>query len=186
MEAGSFWEKVARNYYLDNNVFIYLDWDLTKTRQPLKSIWVLDPTNMDVRYHESTGEFLLQFNLQGKAITTSLDNVVHIARHVGDTEIFGEGSNAIDKVLKVINTNYDGIENAIKQSAFLRFVINTTTLLTEKQRQDMAKRFADTYLTKDGSGIAYLDSSSQLTQVNSEAKYANEKEMRLFENKILN
>ena len=186
MEAGAFWEKVCRNYYTENNVFIYLDWDLTKLKAPLKGMWILDPLNIDIRYSEDYNEFFFQFNIQGKIITTSLENIVHIPRHVGDSEIFGEQSPAIDSVLKVINTNYEGLENAIKTSAFLRFVINTTTLMTEKQKEQKAKDFATTYLSKDGTGIAYLDSSSELTQVNSDGKYANADTMKILETKILN
>ena len=184
MEAGTFWEKVCRNYYIDNNVFIYLDWDLNKPKQPLRSMWILDPTNINVSHIKGTMEFYLQFQLQGDVITTSLDNVVHIPRHVGDTEIFGERDSAINTVLKVINTNYGGIEAAIKTSGFLRFVINTTTLLTDKQKQTKAEDFANTYLAQDGTGIAYLDASSTLTQVNSKAEYANADMMKLFEKKI--
>lgn len=186
MEAGSFWEKVCRNYYIDNNVFIYLDWDLSKPKQPLRSMWILDPTNINVSHIKGTMEFYLQFQLQGETITTSLENIIHIPRHVGDTEIFGEKDSAINTVLKVINTNYSGIEAAIKTSGFLRFVINTTTLLTDAAKQKKAEDFANTYLAQDGTGIAYLDASSTLTQVNSKAEYANADMMKLFEKKIMN
>jgi HK97 family phage portal protein len=186
MSAGTFWEKVGRNYFLDNNVFIYLDWDLTKLKTPLKSLWVLDPTAMDVSYNKGTGEFYLKFMLQGSEITTNLDNIIHIPRQLSDSEIFGTPSTAINKVLSVININYDGIENAIKSSAFLRFVISSTMLLNDKDKAKKAKDFADTYLSKDGTGIAWMDASSSITQVNSEAKYSNEKEMEFFEAKILN
>lgn len=186
MSAGVFWEKAARNYYIDNNLFIYLDWDPENTNAPLQSLWILDPNTMEVSYNKALNEFYLSFQLQGDHIVTSLDNIVHVARHVGLSEIFGEHSQAIDQVLKVINTNYEGIDNAIKSSAFLRFVINTTTLLTDADKEKKAKKFAETYLSKDGTGIAYLDSSSEITQINSEAKYANEKEMAFFEKKIMN
>jgi len=186
MEAGSFWEKACRNYFIDNNIFIYLDWDLSKPKQPLRSMWILDPTNINVSHIKGTMDFVLQFQLQGEQITTSLDNIVHIPRNVGNTEIFGEKDSAINKVLSVINTNYSGIEAAIKTSGFLRFVINTTTLLTDKQKQTKSEDFAKTYLANDGTGVAYLDASAELTQVNSKAEYANAEMMKLLEKKIMN
>ncbi len=186
MEAGAFWEKVARNYYIDNNVFIYIDWDLMKPKTPLRSLWIIDPDDIAVRYDEKTKGFYFQFNLMGESIVTSMENILHIARHVDTSEIFGGKTTAIENVLKIINTNYEGIETAIKTSAFLRFVINTTVLMNDSDRKKKAEEFADTYLSKDGTGIAYLDASSSLTQVNSQAKYANADEMKIFETKILN
>jgi HK97 family phage portal protein len=186
MEAGAFWEKVARLYWTELNVFIYIDWDLFNQNEPLKSLWIIDTENVETSIDKSTGEFYLRFYIQGKVITTGLDNIIHVARNVGNTEIFGEKNNAINTVLRVINTNNDGIENAIKTSAFLRFVINSTTSLTDKQREKKAQNFADSYLKVGGTGVAYMDASSQLTQIKSDAKYSNADEMKFFENKIYN
>ncbi|MDA3890306.1 MAG: phage portal protein, partial [Salinivirgaceae bacterium] len=188
MEAGSFWEKVAKKYWVENIVFIYIEWnlDINKLKnQPIKGLWILDVSNVDTHLG-SDGEFYLRFILNGKQITTGLDNIIHIARNVGNTEIFGQKSNAISTVLNVINTNYEGIENAIKSSAFLRFVINSTTSLSDEQKKKKAKSFAENYLAADGTGVAYMDASASLTQVSSNAKYANSDEMKFFENKIYN
>lgn len=186
MEAGAFWEKAATHYYLSNNVFIYIDWDLTKPKKPLRGLWLLDPENVEVRLDEATKETFLSFQIQRKNIIAPLDDIVHIARNVDTSEIFGRRDNAINTVLKVITTNYEGIDQAIKSSAFLRFIISSTQPLTEKSRVAKAEEFAKTYLSKDGTGVAYIDASETLTQVNSSAKYANADEMKVFENKILN
>lgn len=184
MEAGAFWEKVARNYWIDNNAFIFLEWDYSQLSVPLKAMWILDPTNMDLRMDEKTKEVYIKFSVRGYEMIASLDDIVHIARDVDTTDIFGSRDAALNKVIQVINTNYEGIENAIKNSQFLRFIINTTTLLKDEDRKKKAEDFAKTYLSKDGTGIAYLDASSTLTQVNSQAKYANADEMKVFEEKI--
>ena len=183
MEGGSFWEKAANNYYLENNVFIYIDWNIKNPNEPVKSLWIIDPVSTEVR---ADGEDIyLKFQLNGETITTHIKNVIHISRNVDTSGIFGTSSPAIDKVLKVINTNYEGIEQAIKTSAFLRFVLTHNGPLKEPDRKQKAEDFAKTYLAKDGTGIAYLDASTTLTQVNSEAKYANADEMKVFEEKIL-
>ncbi len=183
IEAGAFWEKVANNYYLEQNAFIYIDWNLNNLKEPVRSLWILDPTATEVR---ADGEDIyLRFKLNEKTITTDLKNIIHIARNVDNNEIFGKTSPAIDQILKVINTNYEGIEQAIRTSGFLRFVLTNSGPLKDSDRQKKAEEFANTYLAKDGTGIAYLDSSTTLTQVNSEAKYANADEMKVFEDKIL-
>jgi HK97 family phage portal protein len=185
MEAGSFWEKVAKKYWVENNVFIYIEWDLTKPAEPLKALWVLDVNNVETSLSKD-GEFYFKFYLNGAQIITGMENIIHIARNVDSSEIFGQKSNAINTILNVINTNYEGIESAIKTSQFLRFVITTTTSLSDSKKAEAAKRFAQTYLASDGTGVAYLDAASTLTQVKSEAKYSNSDEMKFFENKIYN
>jgi len=186
MEAGAFWEKVARLYWTEWNVFIYIDWDLSRPSEPLRSLWILDTTNVETSVNKQTNEFYLKFQLNDKTIITSLDNVIHIARQVGTSEIFGEKSSAINTVLSVINTNYTGIENAIKTSAFLRFVINSTTSMTAAKRKTKAAEFAEAYLGPTATGVAYMDASSNLVQIKSEARYSNAEEMKFFENKIYN
>lgn len=184
MEAGVFWEKAARNYFLDSNLFIYIDWDLNNPKEPLKSLWILDPDAIDVRTDNE--DIYFQFNLRGKEITTGRENIIHIARNVDHEELFGKANPAIKQVLKVINTNYEGMEQAIKTSGFLRFVLTVTTPLTDKEKEKKAKAFAETYLKPDNYGVAYIDASTKLDQINtSQAKYANAEEMKHLEEKIL-
>lgn len=183
MEAGAFWEKAAKNYYQDNNLFIYIDWDIKNFNEPLKSLWILDPDNIDVRMDNDTIYF--RFKIKGNEVTTNIENIIHVARNVDSSEIFGKTNNAIKQVLKVINTNYEGMEQAIKTSGFLRFVLSTTTLLTPKDKKQLAVDFAETYLNPGGHGVAYIDSSTQLTQVASHGKYAQADELKVLEDKIL-
>jgi hypothetical protein len=56
--------------------------------------------------------------------------------------------------------------------------------MKEEDRKKKAQSFAETYLTKDGTGIAYLDSTTTFQKVDSSAKYANAEEMEFFEKKI--
>lgn len=184
MEAGAFWEKAARNYFLDHNLFIYIDWDLSNPKEPLRSLWILDPDTIDVRTDNE--DIYFKFNLRGQEITTNSENIIHVARNVDHEEIFGKSNNAIKQVLKVINTNYEGMEQAIKTSGFLRFVLSVTTPLTDKDKAKKAKDFAETYLKPDNYGVAYIDSSTKLDQIDtSKARYANADEMKHLEEKIL-
>ncbi|MDA3781204.1 MAG: phage portal protein [Bacteroidales bacterium] len=186
MEAGTFWEKVNYNYWVECNVFIYIDWDFTNTSKPIKSLWVLNPMAIETSMEKGSGDLILKFTLNEEIIFTKLDNIIHIARNVDDYGLFGEKSNAINTVLNVINTNYEGIENAIKTSAFLRFVLTTTSAMTDKKREEKANLFAETYLGKDSKGVAFVDAATTVKQIDSQSKYANADEMKFFEKKIYN
>lgn len=186
MNAATFWERVVNLYFVENNVFIFLEWDFKNYNEPLKAMWILDPeeNNITIKVTE-TGDTIVNFILNGENRYTNLENILHIARNVG-ANILGEGNRAIKRVLDIISTNYEGIEQAVKTSAFIRFIVQSGTLLNETVRESRAKEFAQSYLGKGSSGIIYLDAATQIIPVKPENKYANEGEMKLFETKIYN
>jgi HK97 family phage portal protein len=186
MSAAQFWERVANLYYLESNVFIFLEWNYINYKEPLKALWILDlEEHMLELKSDKNGNVYLSFTLNGEPHYTSMENIIHIARNTGPN-ILGEKNLAIKKVLDIISTNYEGMEQAIKTSAFIRFIVQSTTLLNEDVRKSRAKAFAEAYLGKDSSGVVYLDSAQQIVPVVPNNKYANEAEMKLFENKIYN
>lgn len=186
MSAAQFWERVANLYYLESNVFIFLEWDYKNYKEPLKALWILDIEENAIEIKaDDNGSVFLNFTLKGQPYYTGMENIIHIARNAGPN-ILGEKNLAIKKVLDIIATNYEGMEQAIKTSAFIRFIVQSTTLLNEDVRKSRAKSFADAYLGKDSSGVVYLDSAQNIVPVVPNNKYANEAEMKLFENKIYN
>lgn len=186
MSAATFWERVANLYYRENNVFIFLEWDFKNYKEPLKAMWLLDleEHGIEIKVNDA-GEMYVKFNLNGHPYYTGMENIVHIARNAGPN-ILGEGNAAIKKVLEIISTNYEGIDQAIRSSAFIRFIVQSSTLLNKDVRESRAKEFADAYLGKTSSGVVYLDSAQNIIPVVPNNKYANEGEMKLFENKIFN
>ena len=187
MNAPTFWEKVTENYFESNNVFIYLDYDWSDFKQPLKSLYPLDPegNQLEVRRGDD-GALYLQFMMGNAKYTVSTEQVVHIARNVNAGEFFGHSNRAIETVLRVIQTNYEGMEQAIKTSAFLRFIVQTTTPMTAQTLKEKSDYFAQQYLGKNATGIAYIDGAEQIVPINSQLRYANAEEVDRFEKKIYN
>lgn len=187
MNASSFWERVANLYYQENNVFIFLEWDNENHNEPLKALWILDPVENKIEMRVSdTGEPIISFLLNGTRNYTKFENVIHIARNVGPN-VFGERNRAIKRVLDIIETNYVGIEQAVKSSAFIRFIVQSSTLLSPEARKQRAKDFAEAYLQNESSsGVLYLDSAQSIVPIDAKNKYANADEMKIFETKIYN
>lgn len=185
MNAATFWEKVTTNYFETNNAFIYVETDPDDLKRPIKALYVLDGelNQMELRRADND-EIYLKFVLDGRIVIVSINQIIHIARNVG--EFYGKANKAIEQVLKVISTNYQGIEQAIKTSAFLRFIVQSTTVLPDAVLQEKAEKFAKAYLGSTATGVAYVDAASNIVQVNSHAKYANAEEMQVFEDKIYN
>lgn len=185
MTASKMWEIVARDYYMTNTAILFLEWDYENYKEPLKAIWPLDPDKNSLDVVVGAGDQVyVSFRLEGQKYIASTDDLIILTRNNKPGELFGKTSKAVDTVLKVLQTNYEGVEQAIKTSAFIRFLIQSTTPLTEQVKKEKAKYFAETYLGKDSSGVAYIDQAQQVIKVDSQAKYANAEEMREFKKEI--
>lgn len=185
MNAPTFWEKITQQYFEINNVFLFLDYDFDDYKKPLKAIYPLDVTDNSIEPRMTEdGKIYIRFSLNGSVYTVPLWQIAHIARNVDTDEFFGTGNEAIKMVLRVMRTNYEGIEQAIKTSAFLRFVVQTATPMNDKALREKSEYFAEQYLGSNATGVAYIDGAQSVIKVDSQAKYANAEEMALFEDKI--
>jgi len=187
LENGAdFLEKAMYHWLVDNNVFIYLKFIPSNAytgKEVLDSMWVIDPVETIVNVADD-GEIFLTFwiNNEIEQVTTSIDNVAVLKRNIGNDEFFGGNNSNINQVLKIIDTNYQGIEKAIKTSAYIRFIVESSTVLNPKVKKQKAEEFADDFL-KSGTntgGVIFTDAANKITQVKHEGVYANEKEMEQF------
>lgn len=186
MTAPTMWKTLGYSYFMNNMAIAWIEWDYSDFKEPVKAIWPLDfdKNSLDCRV-DSTGKLYIEFSLDGKRKIAESDDLIILTREVDPTSIpFGKRSKAIDTVLKVLQTSYEGVEQAIRTSAFIRFLVTSTTPLSDKQKEERAKYFAETYLGKDSSGVVYVDQASQVTKVDSQARYANAAEMKEFKNDI--
>lgn len=187
LENGAdFLEKAMYHWLVDNNVFIYLKFipsNAYQGKEVLDSMWVIDPVETVVNVADD-GKIFLTFwiNNEIEKVTTSIDNVAVLKRNVGNDEFFGGNNSNINQVLKIIDTNYQGIEKAIKTSAYIRFIVESSTVLNPQVKKQKAKDFADDFLKSgtDTGGVIFTDAANKITQVKHESVYANEKEMEQF------
>ena len=186
MTAPTLWKTLGYSYFMNNMAIAWIEWDYSNFKEPVKAIWPLDfdKNSLDCRI-DNVGKLYIEFSLDGKRKIAESEDLIILTREVDPTSIpFGKRSKAIDTVLKVLQTSYEGVEQAIRTSAFIRFLVTSTTPLSDKQKEERAKYFADTYLGKDSSGVVYVDQASQVTKVDSQARYANAAEMKEFKNDI--
>lgn len=184
--ASTFWERVAFFYYHYNNAFIYKEEDMFGEAVAL---WAPDPADIQFIKLQETGEIILRFVINGKTVEYPYDCMIHIANTVVNNSMFGEQNSSLKRVLQVIDTNYQGIEKAIVNSAFIRFVITCASKISDEKREKLAKDFTDNYLKVrgDGDGIAAIvaDSAYEYKELNGNtAKTANYAEMKQFNESV--
>ena len=185
MSASQGWEIVAKDYFMTNTAIIFIEWDYNNYKEPLKALWPLDPDKNSMRVVEGKkGGIYIKFYLDGKERVVDHDDIILLTRNAKPSTLFGQIDSSIDTVLKVMQTNYEGIEQAIKTSAFIRFLIQSTTPLKPEIKKEKAKAFADAYLGESGTSVAYVDQAEKVIPVNSKATYADEKQMNYFKEEI--
>ena len=183
MCAATFWERVRTFYDVYNNAFIYVD---KNALGDITGLWAINPSA--VEFGKAGTEWLLRFSLDDRQMVAPYSNVLHIARNVVSNELWGDDNKSIQRVLELINTNYQGIENAIKTSAVLRFLGEVPTKMDDKVLRKKAKEFTKNYLRidpEDPIGIAITDSLLKITPIqNNGQKTANFQEQKQFDEKV--
>lgn len=186
MNASTFWERVSTFYDIYNNAFIYVQ---KNNKDDIVALWCIDPSTARCMQSKTNKEWFIKFTLDGEDIIAPYSQIVHLARNVVDNEIWGDDNHSILQVLELINTNYQGLENAIKTSAVIRFLGQVPTKMKDKELKKLAKDFTNNYLqikNDDPLGIALVDSMiTNVKEVNtSSQKTANYMEQTELDKKI--
>jgi len=184
MNATVFLESLSIDYDTYNNAFIYIERDTTGR---VIALWRLNPSTLLVGM-DKYDELLCRFTLQGYEYTVPFDQICHIGKTVTQDEIFGDENNAINKILGIINTNYQGIEAAVKTSGVLRYVVKVLDKVSDKDLRKHEKWFTKNILNPlNSGGVKYIDSAMELQELRAAAqKYSDFNEQKLFATQVYN
>jgi len=184
MNAPTFWEKVVLEYYMNNNAMIFVERGDTIASDRVKALWVIPTESVEIRSDEK--ELYFKFRIGNETYVTDMNDMIIISRNVGFiVDTFGKLDKSIEQVIKIIKTNYEGLEQSIRMSAFIRFLVSTPTVLSDDQKEKRAKEFSDRYLGSESAAIAYIDAAQQVIQLDTaKGKYADSDIMALLEKKV--
>ena len=186
--ASSFLAALAYDYFMFNNAFAYIERDYTdfKLTNGIKALWVIKPDDnmMTLSTNHSNKKQYIRFYLDGDEKIIETKDLIHLKRQMDPRNFFGRVNKSVDTVLKVLQTNYEGVDQAIKTSAYIRFLIQSTTMLSPAKKLEKAQEFASQFLGDTSNGIAYVDGAEKITPIDSKAKYANHEEVKAFRDEI--
>lgn len=188
MNASAFYESIAKDYFLYNNAFIYLNRDYSLVDEPIIDMWVINPdrNSMQIYINPTTKDIYITFIIEGVTYAANSKDILVISRNADPNSLFGKYDKAIETTLRVINTNYEGIEQAIKISSYVRFLVSTSTPISDEIKKKRSQQFAKDFLENNKTGLIYTDSSQTITQIDSKTKYIDSDQMNYFKNDILN
>lgn len=183
MNAAQFYKAIAKSYFQDNLVLIWPEFEINKLtgRRELKNLWPLDIDSVTTAV-SNDGRTVLEFTVGGKKYYEFIENLIVLQREYDISQLFKGKNEALKFTLKSIQTAYEGIDQAIKMSQYIRFIIRSTTLLNEEALKARQKEFAERLLGQDG--VLYVSGSEDIKEVNSSGKWLPSAELAELKNDV--
>jgi len=185
MDAYSFYYKVITQLYMQNNAFIFVDWD--RLTGNIRSFYPINAST--VEFQESNEAVYVKFQFMGgQYLVLPYEEVIHLRRFFYQNDLYGEPSDKpLNPVLRLIQTVNDGIINAIKSSAFLRGILKFTSMLKPEDMRKQRDEFVRDYLDiNNNGGIAATDAKAEYIDLKSNPKMISGQQMDLIEKKVYN
>lgn len=159
-------EKVANQLSLNGNAFIYIMRDVNGMPAGL---YPIPAASAEAKYDEF-GELWLKFSYEnGKADIIRYSDIIHIRDDYFGNDLFGDSpQEALASVMDNVVASDQGMRNAIKNSAVVRWLLKFTSSLRPEDMKAQAKQFADDYLDIEQNGnigVAAVDAKAEAKQV---------------------
>lgn len=166
MTMSDFLEKMSNLSYLNSNAFALIVRDENDVP---RQIYPIPATHVEAKY-DSSGNLYLKFTLKkGVVYQFAYSDIIHIREDYNENYIFGESKMpALENLMEIVNTTDQGIIQAIKNSAVIRWLVKFSTALRSEDLKKNAQEFAQNYLdiSNNSIGVVATDTKTDATQVN--------------------
>lgn len=171
-------EKMITQLELNNNAFAFVQHDANGLPN---AIWPIVSTSVEA-LQDNQGNLYLKFYMpNGQIYTFPYTQVIHLRKDYNSNEIFGESNGPVlAPLMEIVSTTDQGIVNAIKNSAAVRWLLKFNTTLRPEDIEKNTKDFVSTYLSTTqndgGIGAAGVDAKTDATQLQPHDFVPNEKQ----------
>jgi len=163
--AFKFYYRIATQYKLYNNAFVYPVWD--KTTGELTALYNVNAYS--VQLTNVAGELCCTMRFASGNIYTCLyEDLIHIGKHFNTNDIFGENNNPISPVLGTAEAFNESMSKFAKLIAVVRGILkihaSTKTEDLNARRDDFVRD--NLQMENNGAGIIVTDSKYEYTPIN--------------------
>ena len=127
---------------LNNNAFAYIDRDKNVPGMlGIRGIYPLEASRVEVLEDDENNIYLKFIFRNGLYKIAPYGDVIHIRKHFNDNDFWGESNTkALNPKLETQNITEQGIQNAVKNTAFIRGILQFKQVL---QQEDIDKNVND-------------------------------------------
>ena len=175
--------RTVSQLYVRNNAFIVIDRD---ERGNLRGLYPVTCSQVDFLEDEG-GEVYVRLSLQnGKRFTIRYADVIHLRRHLCDSDVLGDDNRAIDPALALAHAQNEGTIESIKSGATIRGILHFNQKLAPELLEANQKRFVDDYLSMtNNGGVAVTDPSMEYVPVESRGVSVAAQDVAAVDEKLL-
>lgn len=164
MTAYAFYYRLAAQYKVDNNAFVFPVFD------EMGRLTALYPINANrIELVEYAGDMYVRMNFNtGTVWTCPYEQIIHIRRHYKDNDIFGDNNRPLLPVLETANAFNQSMGIFAKLVAVIRGILKVSQVT---KSEDLNKRRDDFIrdnlrMENNGAGIIVTDSKYDYTPLN--------------------
>ncbi len=185
MDTTKFLYRLATILYVNTTAFVlplYDDDMLT-----IKGFYPLLPNNAEIV--EYGGEPYLRYTFStGKRAAIELSKVGILTQYQYKSDFFGDGNDAMNPTLKLLDIQKQGMENAVKSSAMIRFLVRLAQTLRPTDITEERNRFTKENLSADNtSGVLMVDSKyADVQRIDSKPYLIDHEQMKLIQTNVYN
>lgn len=178
MSMQDFLSKMTFQREINHNAFAYIKRD---DQGSAAEVYPIPYSGVELFEKESM--LFLRFMFRtGQYMVVSYDDIIHLRKDFNDHDFYGEsGMIALTNVMEVINTTDQGIVNAVKNSAIIKWILKFKAVLQPKDKEMQVKEFVNNYLSiANEGGAASSDPRYDLEQVKDNNYIPNASQMKEF------
>lgn len=144
------------------------------------------PTRCEVV--DFNGEPWLRYKFaHGQAAATPMRECAIMTKYQLKSDFFGDGNHALDETMKLVHINNEGIEEAVKNSAHIRFIgsVNNFTMAEDLKKEQ--ERFSmENFKNNDSPLLLFPNTYSNIKQVDSQPYTVDAPQMELIKTNVSN
>ncbi len=185
MSIVDFLEKMSNLSALNGNAFALI---LRDENGVPRQLYPIPAVNAEAKYNDDGSLYLLFTLKNSERYQFAYEDIIHIREDYNENDIFGTSKfPSLAPLMEIVNTTDQGIINAIKNSAVIRWLLKINTALRDEDIKKKAQTFADNYLKISGNGIgvAATDTKTDATQINPTDYVPNASQMDRTKSRIL-
>ncbi|SDO79492.1 phage portal protein, HK97 family [Halobacillus aidingensis] len=153
MTGQVFQEKMAVQLELNNNAFALIKRD-EETFDPIE-VYPVPATSVEM-LEGPLGDIYLRFYFRnGKQLIAPYVDIIHLRQDFNNHDLFGDNpGDALGELMEVVNTIDQGIKQAIKNSAVVKWILKFDQVLKPEDVKKAVDDFTKNYLDIEGTGGA--------------------------------
>lgn len=185
MDTYKFLYRLATSLKVENTAFIvplYGDDGMTIT-----GLYPLRAESVEVV--ESSSQLWLRYSFaNGQRAAIEFDKVGILTNHQYEDDFFGSSNQAINPTMELLNIQNQGMQEAIKQSAVIRFMAKLGQNIRPEDIEKERLQFSKQNLSEDNkTGVMMFDAKySEVKQIDSKPFVVDDKQMAIINNNVYN